>query len=152
MPQFMEQRRIIILCRWKLLLQRQMDGIRRWSVKRTITGSVLKVRICCLNKLFSLFKRVPGTLTRRRRRNSINLLGVEHICDKHLRASPADLFRARLSIAINNRATMRILDFTLLIKAPVLDLRAFFAPANLIALGLRLTIGHPARVAVSARQ
>src|SRR6266446_39527 len=138
MPEFMEQRRIVIPCRWKLLLQRQMDGIRRWSVKRTITGTVLKFRICCLNKLFSLFKRVPGTLTRRRRRNSVDLFGVEHIRDKHLRAFSADLFRAWLSISVNNRAAIGILDFALLIKAPVLNLRAFFAPANLIALDLRL--------------
>jgi hypothetical protein len=152
MAEFMKKRRIVIPCRWKLLFQRQMDGIRRWSVIRMITGSVLKFRICCLNKLFSLFKRVPGTLTRRRRRNSVNLFGVKHICDKHLRAFQADLFRARFSISVNNRATIGILDFALLIKAPVLHLRAFFALPNLIALGLRLTIGHPARVAVSARQ
>jgi hypothetical protein len=61
MTEFMEQRRIVIACRRKLLLQRQMDGICWRSIKRAVAGSVLKFRICCLNKLFSLFKRVPGT-------------------------------------------------------------------------------------------
>ena len=56
----------------------------------------------------------------------------------------------RLSISVNNRATIGILDFALLIKAPVLHLRAFFAPANLIALSLGLAVGHPARIAVAA--
>jgi hypothetical protein len=74
---------------------------------------------------------------RRRRRNSIDLLGVEHMCDKHLRAFQANLFGARLSIGIKNRADFGILDFALLIKAPVLHPPAFFAPANLIALDLR---------------
>ena len=62
-----------------------------------------------MNKLFSLFQRVPGTLTRRRRRNSVDLFGVEHMCDEHLRAFQADLFRARLSINVNDRATIGIL-------------------------------------------
>ena len=58
----------------------------------------------------------------------------------------------RLSISVNNRATIGILDFALLIKAPVLHLRAFFSPANLIAISLGLAVGHPARIAVAARQ
>src|SRR6516162_7612712 len=115
MTQFMEQRRIVIPCRWKLLFQRQMDGIRRWSVVRTVTRSVLKLRIRRLNKLFSLFKRVPRTLTRRRRWYAVNLFRVEHMSDKNLGAFQADLFRARLSIGINNRATIGIIDFALLI-------------------------------------
>jgi hypothetical protein len=50
----------------------------------------------------------------------------------------------QLSISVNN--------FALLIKAPVLHLRAFFAPANLIAFSLGLAVSHPARIAVAARQ
>src|ERR1700731_2167967 len=58
----------------------------------------------------------------------------------------------RLSISVNNRATIGILDFALLIKEPVLYLRTFFAPANLIALSLGLAVGHLARIAVAALQ
>src|SRR5262249_52880177 len=108
-------------------------------------------RICCFNKLFSFFKRVPGTFTSRRGRNSVNLFGVEHMRDKYLRAFQANLFGARLSISVNNRATIGILDVAFLIKTPVLHLRTFFAPANLIALSLGLAVGHPARIAESAR-
>ena len=89
-----------------------------------------------MNKLFSLFNRVPRTLTRRRRWNSVDLFGVEHICDKHLRAFQANVFGARLPISVNNRAAIGILEFALLIKAPVLHLCAFFAPANLVPTSL----------------
>ena len=100
-----------------------------------------------LQDLLGALHSVPGMLLAwLRRRQAVDLLGIEHGGEEHPRPLKLDGLLDRLAPAVEDRLAGRVRLVLILAEFPVLDRRAFLALAHLGIDGRRLLVRHPALV------
>ena len=148
-PEFVQGGGVIACGVMELLRQRQRDGVGTRAIKRLVAWAVLNFCAAGRQDGRSTLRRIPGDFLGLQRRQTVDLAGMKHRAEKHLRARQAHRLFYRLAILVQHGLAVVVELVALIGVLPVLDGRAFFASAHLRADALRLLVGHPARVAVA---
>ena len=147
--QLVQRSRVVIVGACEAALVRQVNAVGCRPVEGAVVLTVADHGAGCLQDLLGPLDCVPILfLTWRGRRQSVDLLGIEHSGEEHSGPLQPDRLRDRLALGVEDRLAGCIGLGLVLGEFPVLDRRACLAFAHLRIDRRCLLVGHPALILV----